>query len=405
MPHSPKHVLVIARGWPQPNAGDHVLQVLERLQAHGWRVTFASPAAAPAQPSGFTEQAVAADDSFAGVVGSLAPDMVLFEHFSLEEQFGWRVEQHCPDALRVLDVGALQSLSEARQVLLRQRLTFGLDPNDFRALFATSGPDLYRQMAPAETTLRELAAILRSDLSLVASDAEIDLLVNGFAVPPDLLHECPPMLEPRDAMPRAFSERTHVASLVDFRHAHDWDAVMWMKHNLWPMVRRRLPDAQLHIHGPDLPAKARALHDPEGGFLVLEHSADALAVLGQARVCLAPLRAGSGVNGALASALLAGTPAVTTPIGAEALHGGLPWPGLVSATAEGLAQAVATLYNDETRWNQARDDARRLLGARFDPRRNGQALLQRLEHTLTDLPAQRLYNFTGAMLRYRQRPH
>lgn len=32
--------------------------------------------------------------------------------------------------------------------------------------------------------LRELAAILRSDLSLVVSDMERDLLVNSFHVPP-----------------------------------------------------------------------------------------------------------------------------------------------------------------------------------------------------------------------------
>jgi len=114
----------------------------------------------------------------------------------MEEQFGWRVEKHCPAALRVLETSDLQSLRDARHQLLRRRLAEGLDSNDFRALFNISGPDLYRQMAGADLAQRELAAIYRSDLSLMISDVEIDLLVNGFGVPEALLHWCPLMLAP-----------------------------------------------------------------------------------------------------------------------------------------------------------------------------------------------------------------
>lgn len=413
MPASSLNVLVIGHAWPEPKssaAGSHLLQILESFLARGWQVTFASPAAldesrADLSALGIAERTITQDDgSFERCVAERAPDVVLFDRFRMEEQFGGRVEQLCPNALRVLETGSLQSLGEARHALLRRRLVLGLDPNDFRELFATSGPDLYRQMAPVKLTQRELAAILRCDLSLVASDVEIDLLVNGFGIPPALLHWCPPMLKAAQTPARPFNEREHLVGLVDFRQANHRDAVLWLKHNIWPMIRRHLPEAHLRLHVIDPDNKASTLHDRDGGLLILDRSHDRLETLGQARVCLAPLRFGAGTKDELSDALLAGTPSVTTPIGAEAMHGALPWPGLVSGTAEGLAQAAVSLYRDEARWNQAQRDARQLLGAHYDGNWHRNALAERIEQTLMELDDQRLYNFTGALLRSTRTP-
>ncbi|MBV6288225.1 glycosyltransferase [Pseudomonas aegrilactucae] len=410
--HAPAlHVLVIGYVWPEPRssaAGGHMMQLLESFLERGWRITFSSPAAvgehkADLASLGITEQAIALNNSsFDHFITQLAPDVVLFDRFMMEEQFGWRVEKHCPGALRVLETSDLQSLRDARQQLLRRRLAEGLDSNDFRALFTTSGPDLYRQMASADLAQRELASIYRSDLSLMISDVEIDLLVNGFGVPDALLHWCPLMLEPPTGDFKGFEQRQHFLSIGNFRHAPNWDAVLWMKHSLWPMIRRRLPKAQLHIYGAYTPPKATALHNAAEGFHVMNWAEDALQVMSEARVCLAPLRFGAGIKGKLTDAMLCGTPSVTTPIGAEAMHGTLPWPGLVADTAEGLADAAARLYSEQPRWEQAQRDARQLLTARYDRRWHGSALVERMEHTLEHLAEQRLYNFTGAMLRHHQ---
>lgn len=410
--HAPAlHVLVIGYVWPEPRssaAGGHMMQLLESFLERGWRITFSSPAAvgehkADLTSLGIAEQAIELNNSsFDHFITQLAPDVVLFDRFMMEEQFGWRVEKHCPGALRVLETSDLQSLRDARQQLLRRRLAEGLDSNDFRALFNTSGPDLYRQMASADLAQRELASIYRSDLSLMISDVEIDLLVNGFGVPDALLHWCPLMLEPPRGDFKGFEERQHFLSIGNFRHAPNWDAVLWMKHSLWPMIRRRLPKAQLHIYGAYTPPKATALHNAAEGFHVMNWAEDALQVMSEARVCLAPLRFGAGIKGKLTDAMQCGTPSVTTPIGAEAMHGDLPWPGLVADTAEGLADAAARLYSEQPRWEQAQRDARQLLAARYDRRWHGTALVERIEHTLDHLAEQRLYNFTGAMLRHHQ---
>ncbi|MDR0209486.1 MAG: glycosyltransferase family 4 protein [Pseudomonas putida] len=401
------HALVIGQAWPEPRSsavGGHMMQILESFRARGWRITFASAANAAEHKADLASQGVAEqliDEHFEHFIAELAPDIVLFDRFAMEEQFGPSVRKHCPNALRVLETSDLQSLREARHQLLRRRLIEGLDPNDFRALFNTSGPELFRQMAPTDLAQRELAAIYRCDLSLIISDVETDLLVNGFGVPDYLLHWCPLMLDPTAQTLRPFAEREHIVTIGNFRHAPNWDAVLWMKHNLWPMIRRRLPQAQLHIHGAYATPKALALHNPEEGFHLLGWAEDALQVMSNARLCLAPLRFGAGIKGKLADAMLCGTPSVTTPIGAEAMHGALPWPGAIAGTAEALAQACVRLYSDEAAWQQAQAACAPLLKTRYDRNRHAAALTERIEHSLAHLDEQRLYNFTRAMLRRR----
>lgn len=402
------HLLVLSNRWPQPqacSAGQHLQQILDAFLKCGWQVTFAS-SAEPREPKadlaalGVVEQHISAEDQ--GFLARQAMHVVLFDGFMSEEHFASHVAQQRPNALRVLLSGGLQSLREARQHLLRQRLIEGLDPNDFRALFATSGPDLYRQMAPTELAQRELAAVWRCDLTLLTSQAELDLLANGFGTPEYLLHYCPPLVDPPAPM-RPFAERQHFVSLGDFATAAQHDALLWLKHNLWPVLRRQLPEAQLYLYGANSTASNMALHAPEQGLHVMGEAACAATLLSSARVCLAPLRSGAGVEGPLLDALRHGTPCVTTPIGAEGIQGQHPWPGSVADTAEGLAKAAAQLYSDEAHWQRAQDACVPLLNTRFDRQRHATVLLGRIEHSLKHMHEQRLYNFVGAMLRRERR--
>jgi hypothetical protein len=48
-------------------------------------------------------------------VKELNPAVVLFDRFMMEEQFGWRVSENCPDALRLLDTEDLHCLRLASE--------------------------------------------------------------------------------------------------------------------------------------------------------------------------------------------------------------------------------------------------------------------------------------------------
>jgi glycosyltransferase involved in cell wall biosynthesis len=401
-------LLVIGYVWPEPRssaAGGHMMQLLDCFLGDGWRITFASPAGegehkADLASLGIAEQNIELNNSsFDDFVRELNPDVVLFDRFMMEEQFGWRVEKHCPTALRLLETSDLQSLRDARQHALKEQLAAG-NHEDFTQLLNLDHSQLFQRMAAGDTAQREIAAIYRSDLSLIISDTEIELLTSQFKLPAALLLHCPLLL---DSAPQAvpdFAEREHFISIGNFRHAPNWDAVLWLKNSLWPLIRQQLPKAQLHIYGSYTPPKATALHNAAQGFHIMNWAPDALEVMRNARVCLAPLRFGAGIKGKIADALLCGTPNVTTPIGSEGMHGDLPWPGVIASNPQALADAAVQLYQDQAVWQQAQDAGWQLLAARYEKTQFGKRLMTRINECRGQLAEHRRNNFTGAMLRH-----
>ncbi|UQS16425.1 glycosyltransferase [Pseudomonas sp. HS6] len=402
-------VLVIGYVWPEPRssaASGHVMQILDTFLQQGWDITFASPAGAGEHPANLGELGIRTvpielnNSSFDVFIRELDPDIVLFDQFMIEEQFGWRVEKHCPDALRVLETSDLQSLRHARHQRLKDRLKLSDDANDFDQLFAPALAEEFELMADTDLAKREIAALYRCDLSLMISQVEIELLVQQFKLPPELLHWCPLMVTPPTAPAKPFEERAHFLSIGNFRHAPNWDAVLWMKTTVWPLIREQLPKAQLHIYGAYTPPKAAALHNAAQGFHIMNWAEDALQVMSDARVCLAPLRFGAGIKGKLIDAMLCGTPSVTTPIGAEGMHTDQPWPGAVSRTAQDLANAAVDLYRDEVRWQAAQSQGHTLLQEVYQQAMHGPALINRLLDCRENIAQLRRNNFTGSMLRH-----
>ncbi|AIG01347.1 glycosyltransferase [Pseudomonas fluorescens] len=403
------HVLVIGYVWPEPRssaAGGHMMQILESFLTQGWEITFSSPAAigehkAELAALGIRECAIELNNSsFDDFICDLAPDIVLFDRFMMEEQFGWRVEKQCPQALRVLETSDLQSLRDARQQRLKDCLKHHPDGDDFSPLFAPALDEEFQLMADTDLAKREIAAIYRCDISLMISDVEIQLLTEHFKVPAALLHWCPLMIDPPTEAFAPYEDRAHFLSIGNFRHAPNWDAVLWMKNSVWPLIRQRLPAAQLHVYGAYTPPKAAALHNPAQGFHVMNWAEDALHVMSAARICLAPLRFGAGIKGKLVDGMLCGTPSVTTPIGAEGMGDAQHWPGAIAQSATALAAAAVALYEDRQAWTVAQQRGRELLARRYTAHIHGPALVQRLQHCRSELAKHRSTNFTGSMLRH-----
>lgn len=410
MSHSvPTKVLVIGYVWPEPRssaASGHVMQILEAFLEQGWDITFSSPAGPGEHKADLTALGIREvpielnNSSFDTFISELAPDIVLFDQFMMEEQFGWRVEKHCPDALRILETSDLQSLRHARHQRLKDRLKINDEQTDFTELFAPALHEEFQLMASTDLAKREIAALYRCDLNLMISEVEIDLLVEEFGLPRQILHWCPLMIDLPDTAAPGFQERAHFLSIGNFRHAPNWDAVLWMKTTLWPLIRARLPRAQLHIYGAYTPPKATALHNPAQGFHIMDWAEDALEVMSAARVCLAPLRFGAGIKGKLVDAMLCGTPSVTTPIGAEAMHGDAPWPGAIALDASTFAEQAVQLYEDPAPWQQAQIQSSAVLQQRYQRSVHGPRLINRIADCRQHLAQLRNDNFTGAMLRH-----
>ncbi|WNC69419.1 glycosyltransferase family 4 protein [Thalassotalea nanhaiensis] len=387
-----KKVLVIGYVWPEPNssaAGTHMMSILRLYKQQGWQVEFATPAQKTEHMIDLDSENISSQtislncDSFDAYISALQPDIVMFDRFMMEEQFGWRVEKNCPSALKILDTEDLQCLRHARHQALK------------------ANKELDHSFLFNDLAKREIAAILRCDISLIISSFEMDLLINTFNVDEQLLHHLPFMVElnklPQNTL--AFSERKNFMTIGNFRHAPNWDAVLYLQ-SIWPLIKKQLPDAELHIYGSYPPPKATALNNPKTGFIIKGWCEDALAVMEQARVCLAPIRFGAGIKGKLLDAMIMQTPNVTTSVGSEGMHKGNPWPGVISDDINNFADAAVDLYNNEQTWQTAQNNAHSLLNSIYDSAALGESLINKIADTEQSLLAHRLNNFTGAMLKH-----
>ncbi|MBX9901125.1 MAG: glycosyltransferase family 4 protein [Burkholderiaceae bacterium] len=405
-------ILVIGSVWPEPAssaAGARMLEMLELFRAQSWEVVFASAASlsshrAPLASLGVQEKVIELNaDSFDDFVRALEPDMVVFDRFYTEEQFGWRVEKSCPHALRVLDTVDLHCLRDGREQMLKKNRAAAKEQEYMLDLVSqTSIQTLFHALAKDDVAQREIAAIYRCDLSLIASEFEIELLRTGFSVPASLLHHCKLMRVRACAERPAFETRAHFISIGNFRHAPNWDAVLCLKQSIWPNIRQALPQAELHLVGAYPPPKATALHAPAQGFLVQGWAENAHQVMAHARVCLAPLRFGAGVKGKLADAMVCGTPSVTTSIGAESMHGEMAWGGAIADDNANFVRAAIDLFQNEDKWREAQQRGDAIIAQRWQAEVMGRALLSALDSARQQQQEKRLNNFTGAMLRHHQ---
>ncbi|WP_413699565.1 glycosyltransferase [Psychromonas sp. KJ10-10] len=389
-----KKLLIIGYVWPEPNssaAGSRMMQLITFFQWQNYQVTFASPAQLSEHMVDLEASNVSVSEiklnctSFDGFIQELQPDVVMYDRFMMEEQFGWRVIEHCPQALRLLDTEDSFCLRHARHQAYKQ----GREMNN--------GDILSSDLAQ-----REIASIFRCDLSLMISKHEIELLQSLFKVDASLLHLCPFMLsdELLNQVNPSYQERNDFMVIGNFRHAPNWDAVLWLKQQIWPLIRKQIPDAKLNVYGAYPPPKATDLHDEKSGFLVKGWVDDAIFAMQSAKVCIAPLRFGAGIKGKLAEAMICSTPSVTTNIGIEGMQTDLVWPGMVANEAQQIADAAVKLYQDEKIWKQCSDLGPKNASILYQQQVAFDALKDCLNVIIEDLAIHRQANFIGSMLNH-----
>jgi len=393
--HPRKDFLIIGKVWPEPQssaAGTRMVQLIEVLVNHGFLLTFACTAergefSADLDKLGVNQKEIKLNDpSFDDFVANLSPDFVLFDRFMTEEQFGWRVSEFCPGAVRILDTVDLHSLRSARHKAWREGRNFEL-----------------QSLLTEEIARREIASVLRSDLSLVISDAEVTILKKVFMLDEDLLHYLPFLLTPEDFKNRkqmpSFEERSHFVTIGNFRHEPNWNAVLWLKEEIWPMIRKKMPGAEMHVYGSYTSQKVMQLHNSSKGFIIKGRAQNAINVIREARLLLAPLRFGAGLKGKLVDAMLAGTPSVTTDVGAEGMtdkH--IEWCGSISNSAIIFAEEAADLYQNKTRWTQAQKTGYIIAEDRFTLDNFCNEFIARIYSLRQNLKTHRKKNFLGSIL-------
>lgn len=391
-----KKLLIIGFVWPEPNssaAGGRMMQLISIFKENGFEITFASPALdsnfmVDLKAFGIEKKAIELNNSsFDDFIIELNPDVVLFDRFMIEEQFGWRVSENCPKAIRLLDTEDLHCLRTARQKAFKENRTFEL-----------------HDLLSEEVAKREIASILRCDLSFIISEFEMKLLKDVFKIDSSLLHYLPFLVdkmseENLQELP-SFEERRNFVFIGNFLHEPNWNTVQYLKETIWPLIKKQFPEAILEVYGAYPSQKVLQLHQPKNGFFIIGRAEDANKIVKNARIVLAPIRFGAGLKGKLLEAMQCGTPSVTTTIGSEAMHDNLSWNGFITDDIQEFAKRSIELYQDENLWKQAQKNGIEIVNSCFQKSKYSDELIKAINSLLSDSENHRLHNFMGSLLQH-----
>jgi glycosyltransferase involved in cell wall biosynthesis len=397
-----KKLLVIGFVWPEPKssaAGSRMLQLIAQFQNQGYDISFAS--AAKISPNTIdlssvnitTQKIQLNDSSFDDYIKELYPDVVLFDRFMTEEQYGWRVAEQCPNALRVLDTEDFHGLRKARELALKQNT------------------EVTTEHLQNDTTKREIASIYRCDLSLIISEVEIEILTTQFKIDKRLLYYLPFLLEPisnedKKTLP-SFEARQHFITIGNFLHPPNYDAVLYLKQSIWPLIRKELPKVELHIYGAYESQKVTQLHNEKEGFLIKGFAKDVNDVMENAKVLLAPLRFGAGLKGKLIDAMQNGTPCIMSNIAAEGMFKNKKRSlseaevnGYIEDSTEAFAHKACAIYNNSEFWKQSQQNGYEIIKKRFNSTDFEGVFDKKIKALQLNLKKHRQNNFIGNLLQH-----
>ena len=384
-----KNLVIIGKVFPEPNstaAGSRMIQLTDLFLTQNYQITFLSTATISENSFDLSsknisfQNIVLNDSSFDELIKNLNPEIVIFDRFTTEEQFGWRVSEQVPNAVKILDTEDLHFLRTAREKAFKQNRN--LEHLDLIN-------DVFK---------REIASILRCDLSLIISEFEMNLLIEKFRIDENILFYLPLFGEVKKPE-TSFSERKNFISIGNFLHEPNWQTVLQLK-KLWKNIKNQLPEAEIHIYGAYASEKVFQLHNEKEGFIIKGRAENVEYVFNQAKVLLAPIPFGAGIKGKLLESMQFGLPNVTSAVGAEAMQGNHDWNGFITDNETEFVEKAVLLYQDENLWQKSQENGYKIVENRFKKELFEPHFIHKIQEIYENLESHRNQNFLGQILQH-----
>lgn len=310
------------------------------------------------------------NDSFNQVVKKINPSIVIYDRFTSEEQFGWRVREEIPNATHILETQDLHFLRESRQKNI--------------SIFN-------------DITKREIASILRCDLTSIISEYELQLLKDSFPFVSNQIFYFPLYYDGRSEI-KSLEGRKDFCFIGNLQHAPNIDAVLFLKKS-WKEIREKLPTVNIHIYGAYLHQRISQLHDAKNGFIIHGRAETVEEVFTKHKVLLAPMQFGAGLKGKLLEAMQYGIVSVTTPIGSEGISSAEYWNGSV-VSLENFAKTSIETYREDSNYETYQQQGLHILQNKFDAMIYLESIYSLIESVSKDLNQWRNQHFLTDILNH-----
>lgn len=202
-------------------------------------------------------------------------------------------------------------------------------------------------------TARELNLYNAADAVMTVSDKERDLLA-------DFLGEgrvfTLPLAEDVPRSPYPLEQRRGMYFVGNFRHVPNREAVEYLANDVLPQLDTSLLERHpLTVVGNWLDRVTLALDPDAPGLRLVGWVPSVQPYIEQSRLAAVPLLHGAGVKRKVIQAMMAGTPVVTTPVGAEGLDLVQGSTALIATDATDLAAGITRLLTDDDLWARIAD--------------------------------------------------
>jgi len=165
-------------------------------------------------------------------------------------------------------------------------------------------------------------------------------------------------------------KKTHKNPTILFVGTFKWlpnrEAVSYLVKKVWPLIRKNLPQAELHIVGNSPSDTVLGYAKAEHGIRITGNIPDIRDAFATADVLIAPVFSGKGTRYKVLESLASGTPIVATSTAVEGL--GLK-PGIhveIGDSASTLAQKTIDLLQDPVRRKSMATEGLSFLTKRYD---------------------------------------
>ena len=346
------HALIVDHRTPAPDQDSgsvRMVNLMTLLQKLGYRVTFLpdNRAYVDRYTEALQQRGIevlyhplgAAPNELLASIGQNLDLVILSRHY-VACNYVELVRRHCHNAKVLFDTVDLHYLREQR-------------------LAELEGDEKMTRIA-GRTRSNELAVARACDITLVVSPYEQSFLQQEA---PDIKVAVLSNIHEVFGCRKPFAERNDILFIGGYEHPPNIDAVIWFSREIFPLIRKELPELRFHIIGSKSTPEVRALHG--NGVEFQGFVEDLEPYLDGCRLAVAPLRYGAGVKGKINMSMSYGQPVVATGPAVEGMNARPGADVLVADDPEAFAQAVIQAYTDAELWQTLSENGLRNVEQHF----------------------------------------
>ncbi|MDD5447716.1 MAG: glycosyltransferase family 4 protein [Actinomycetota bacterium] len=173
-----------------------------------------------------------------------------------------------------------------------------------------------------------------------------------------------------------------VMFLGNYPHEPNRDAVIYFATQIWPLVKREIPDCRFLVVGRGPTPDMLALSKDDPSVVITGQVDDVWPYFSESDAFVCPVRLGGGFRGKILEAMASGVPVVSTPLGVEGIPAKNEDNVLIANDPESFARSTIRILQDKSLRKKISGNARKLVEEKYSWQKGVEILEEVLEEVV-----------------------